>query len=67
MNELANEIARATGREIKVRHLELPQDDPKQRQPNIERATRLLGWTPKVPLAEGLSKTVAYFDKLVNI
>lgn len=67
MNELADEIAKATGREIKVKHLELPQDDPKQRQPNIERATRLLGWSPKVPLAEGLGKTVAYFDKLVNI
>lgn len=67
MNELASEIAGATGREIRVKHLELPQDDPKQRQPNIERAKTLLDWTPKVPLAEGLTRTVAYFDKLVNI
>jgi UDP-glucuronate decarboxylase len=67
MNELADEIAKATGREIRVKHLELPQDDPKQRQPNIERAKRLLGWTPKVPLADGLARTVAYFDRIVNI
>lgn len=66
MNELADEIAKATGREIKVKHLELPQDDPKQRQPNIDRATRFLGWSPKIPLAEGLGKTVAYFEKIVN-
>jgi UDP-glucuronate decarboxylase len=67
MNELANEVGRATGREIRVKHLELPQDDPKQRRPNIDRAKALLDWTPKVPLAEGLKHTVAYFDKLVNI
>ena len=66
MNELANEVAKATGREIRVRHLELPQDDPRQRQPNIERARELLGWAPTVPLAEGLGKTVAYFEKIVN-
>jgi UDP-glucuronate decarboxylase len=66
MNELANEVAKATGREIAVRHLELPQDDPRQRQPNIERARNLLGWAPTVPLAEGLGKTVAYFEKIVN-
>jgi UDP-glucuronate decarboxylase len=66
MNELANEVAKATGREIRVRHLELPQDDPRQRQPNIERARVLLGWAPTVPLAQGLGKTVAYFEKIVN-
>lgn len=66
MNELAAEVAKAAGREIKVRHLELPQDDPRQRKPNIERARNLLSWEPKVPLAEGLGKTVAYFEKIVN-
>jgi UDP-glucuronate decarboxylase len=66
MNELANEVAKASGREIRIKHLELPQDDPRQRQPNIERARELLGWAPAVPLAEGLSKTVAYFEKIVN-
>ncbi len=61
MNELAEEVGRATGKQIEIKHLPLPQDDPKQRKPNIERAQKLLGWEPKVPLAEGLKKTVEYF------
>ena len=61
MNELAEEVAQAVGRDIKIKHLPLPQDDPKQRQPNIERAKNLLGWQPTIPLAEGLKKAVAYF------
>lgn len=63
MNELAEEIGKATGRKIEIDYLPLPQDDPKQRQPNIERASALLGWEPTVPLAEGLKKTVEYFAK----
>ncbi|MBS1793442.1 MAG: SDR family oxidoreductase [Acidobacteria bacterium] len=66
MNELAQEVAKAIGREIKVRYLPLPQDDPKQRQPNIDRAKRLLGWEPTIPLAEGLKKTVAYFAERIK-
>ena len=61
MNELAEEVAKAVGRNIKIKHLPLPLDDPKQRQPNIERAKSLLGWEPTIPLAEGLKKAVAYF------
>lgn len=61
MNELAMEVEKAVGKPIKIRSMPLPQDDPKQRQPNITRATNLLGWKPTVPLAEGLKKTVAYF------
>jgi len=66
MNELANEVANATGKNIKIMYLPLPQDDPKQRKPNIDRATKLLNWEPKVPLAEGLKKTVAYFAERVS-
>ncbi|MDQ3712373.1 MAG: SDR family oxidoreductase [Acidobacteriota bacterium] len=66
MNELAQEVARAVGKNIKVKHLPLPPDDPKQRQPNIERAKNLLGWSPTIPLAEGLQKTVDYFAKRVE-
>ncbi|HEX8198712.1 MAG TPA: UDP-glucuronic acid decarboxylase family protein [Pyrinomonadaceae bacterium] len=66
MNELAREVAEACGKEIKIKHLPLPQDDPKQRQPNITRAQQLLGWQPHVPLREGLKKTVAYFAARVN-
>jgi UDP-glucuronate decarboxylase len=65
MNELANEVGKCIGREIKIRYLPLPQDDPKQRQPNIERAKQLLGWEPKVPLADGLKRTVEYFKKTI--
>ena len=66
MNELATEVARAVGKEVKIRHLPLPQDDPKQRQPDIARARKLLDWEPSVPLAEGLKKTVAYFTERVK-
>jgi UDP-glucuronate decarboxylase len=66
MNELASEVGKCVGREITIKYLPLPQDDPKQRQPNIERAKRLLGWEPKVPLGEGLKKTVDYFRELVG-
>jgi UDP-glucuronate decarboxylase len=63
MNELAEEVARTVGKEIKIKYLPLPQDDPKQRQPNIERAKTRLGWEPTIPLAEGLKRTVAYFTQ----
>ncbi len=61
MNELAQEVGKVIGKDIKIKYLPLPQDDPKQRKPNIERAQKLLGWSPTIPLAEGLKKTVAYF------
>jgi UDP-glucuronate decarboxylase len=61
MNELAQQVAKAVGTNIKIRNMPLPQDDPKQRQPNIARAQELLDWSPTIPLAEGLQKTVAYF------
>ena len=66
MNELAREVARAVGKDIKIKHLPLPPDDPKQRQPNIERAKNLLGWSPTIPLAKGLQKTVDYFAERIK-
>ena len=66
MKELADEIGKATGKSIKIKNLPLPEDDPKQRKPNIEKAKRLLGWEPKVQLADGLKKTVAYFAARIN-
>jgi UDP-glucuronate decarboxylase len=66
MKELAEEVAKAVGKDIKIKYLPLPQDDPKQRKPNIERANSILGWGPKVPLAEGLKKTVDYFAERVG-
>jgi UDP-glucuronate decarboxylase len=67
MNELADEVAKAVGREIIVSHLPLPQDDPKQRQPNIERAQARLGWSPTIQLKDGLKKTVDYFAKRILV
>jgi len=61
MSELAAEVADAVGVPITTRYCPLPEDDPRQRQPNITRAREMLGWSPKVPLREGLRRTVDYF------
>lgn len=66
MKELADEVGKATGKEIKIKYLPLPPDDPRQRKPNIERATSLLDWQPTVSLAEGLGKTAVYFEKVIG-
>lgn len=44
----------------------LPADDPKQRRPDISKAEKVLNWKPKIPLREGLTRTVAYFDRLLR-
>src|SRR5438132_6543631 len=59
--EFAREIIRLTGSRSRIVFKPLPQDDPKQRKPDITRAKKLLGWEPKVILAAGLDKTIAYF------
>jgi dTDP-glucose 4,6-dehydratase len=59
--EFAHQIIRATGSRSKVAFKPLPQDDPKQRRPDITRARKYLKWEPKVPLAKGLVKTIEYF------
>jgi dTDP-glucose 4,6-dehydratase len=65
MLEFARQIIRATASRSRITFKPLPQDDPKQRRPDITRARKLLGWLPQVPLAEGLVQTIAYFrDKL---
>jgi len=61
MLEFAREIIQATGSRSKIVFHPLPQDDPKQRKPDIGRAKALLGWEPKVPLAAGIIKTIEYF------
>ena len=61
MLEFAREIIRATRSRSRIVHQPLPQDDPKQRRPDITRARAWLKWEPKVPLAEGLEKTITYF------
>jgi UDP-glucuronate decarboxylase len=61
MLELAENVLRLTGSKSKLVFFPLPQDDPKQRQPNIELAKDKLGWAPKVTLEDGLKETIAYF------
>ncbi|MDG2253596.1 MAG: SDR family oxidoreductase [Opitutaceae bacterium] len=61
MLELAENVIKLTGSKSKIIHEALPADDPNQRKPDITLARKHLGWEPKVPLAEGLKETIAYF------
>lgn len=61
MNDFASEIVKLTGTEQKIVYLPLPQDDPKQRQPDISKARELLNWEPKISRSEGLKITYDYF------
>ena len=65
MNELAHLIIELTGTKSSIIYKPLPSDDPMQRQPNIEKAKKLLNWEPKVQLKEGLMKTISYFDQII--
>ena len=66
MLELAENVLRLTGSKAKLIFKPLPQDDPKQRQPDITLAKKELGWEPKVTLADGLKETIAYFKTVVQ-
>ena len=66
IRQLAEQVLALTGSKSKLEFRPLPADDPKQRQPEISRAKGTLGWEPKVPLEEGLKKTIAYFDDLLS-
>jgi len=63
---LAEIIKELTGSSSPIVFHPLPQDDPKKRQPDISLAKKLLDWEPKVPLREGLKRTIAYFQKIVQ-
>ncbi|HZC69833.1 MAG TPA: UDP-glucuronic acid decarboxylase family protein [Jatrophihabitans sp.] len=66
MLELASLVLDIVGSGGEVIHQPLPSDDPVRRQPNIDQAQRLLGWSPTVSLDEGLTRTVEYFRGLLN-
>ncbi len=66
MLELANLAIELTGSSSTIKYLPLPADDPRQRQPDIEVASRELDWKPKVQLRAGLGKTIAYFEDLLS-
>ena len=65
MIELAEKVIELTGSSSKLIHMPLPEDDPKQRQPDITRAKNTLGWEPTIHLEEGLKKTIAYFKTVI--
>lgn len=64
--QLAEQVIDLTGSKSKLVFMPLPQDDPKQRKPNIEKAQEILGWEPKIQLRDGLAKTIAYFDGMLS-
>ena len=66
MLELAELVIELTGSKSAIVRRPLPQDDPRQRQPNIDQARNRFGWTPEVQLREGLGKTITYFDALLK-
>ena len=66
IRQLAELVVEMTGSASKIICEPLPGDDPKQRRPDITLAGKMLGWKPEVPLREGLTKTIAYFDGMLR-
>ena len=66
IRQLAEQVIALTGSRSKLVHRPLPQDDPRQRRPDISRAHDVLEWAPRTPLREGLKRTIAYFDDLLS-
>ena len=63
LQDFAEEVLKLTGANVKIVYRPLPQDDPKQRRPDITKAQELLGWEPKVARSEGLKRTLDYFKE----
>lgn len=66
MKQLAEIVLRLTGSKSKIKYEPLPQDDPRQRQPDITLAKEKLGWEPRVQLEDGLRETIAYFRHILS-
>lgn len=66
MNDLAQLVIKLSNSQSRVTHLPLPQDDPKQRKPDISRAIALLGWQPKVSLEDGIKFSIEYFKRRID-
>ena len=66
MLQLAELVLKKVGGKSKITHLPLPSDDPKQRKPDISLAKDTLGWEPKVPLEQGIEKTISYFSEALK-
>ncbi len=66
IKELAERVIKLTGSKSNIVYGDLPEGDPKQRQPDISLAKKKLGWEPKIKLEEGLLKTIGYFKEILN-
>jgi dTDP-glucose 4,6-dehydratase len=66
VRQLAEIVVELTGTSAPIVHRELPEDDPKVRRPDITRARTMLGWEPKVPVREGVARTIDYFRELLG-
>ena len=64
--QLANEVIDLTGSRSRIVHRPKPEDDPRQRRPDISKAQDILQWSPRTPLREGLTRTVAHFEELLR-
>jgi len=63
--ECAEHVIKVTGSKSKISYEPLPQDEPRQRRPDITKARQLLGWEPKIQLEAGLKMSLDYFEKAV--
>jgi UDP-glucuronate decarboxylase len=66
MLELASLVVEMTGSRSRIVHRPRPQDDPRQRRPDISKAHDVLKWAPQTALKEGLVRTIAYFEELLR-
>jgi UDP-glucuronate decarboxylase len=64
--QLATLVIELTGSRSRIVHRQRPQDDPRQRRPDISKANDLLGWSPKTQLKAGLTQTMKYFERLLS-
>jgi nucleoside-diphosphate-sugar epimerase len=67
IKQLGEQVMKICGKQSEFKFLPLPEDDPRQRQPDITTAQRVLGWSPTVPLSQGLERTVQYFRERVQV
>jgi dTDP-glucose 4,6-dehydratase len=66
VKQLAEIVVELTGTKSPIVYRDLPEDDPKVRRPDITRACTMLGWTPKIPVRDGVAKTIEYFRTLIG-
>ena len=63
IQELAEKVIRLTNSSSKINYTDLPENDPRRRKPNIDKAKSILNWQPRTDLQSGLKKTIAYFEE----